>query len=88
MSIQGNALGLALQNEIAFVDASVGRMVAELKKQGLYDSTLIVVTAKHGQSPVDTSLYKKNGSPNDSGLNLATCLGSRRTVRSDQPKMT
>jgi arylsulfatase A-like enzyme len=32
-------------------------MVKELKAKGLYDSTLIVVTAKHGQSPVDSSHY-------------------------------
>jgi hypothetical protein len=43
----------ALLNEIEFVDNSVGAMVSELKKQHLYDSTLIVVTAKHGQSPID-----------------------------------
>jgi hypothetical protein len=30
-------------------------MVAELKAKGLYDSTLIIVSAKHGQSPVDRS---------------------------------
>jgi hypothetical protein len=43
----------ALLNEIQFVDSSIGQMVNELKKQGLYDSTLIVITAKHGQSPID-----------------------------------
>ncbi len=30
-------------------------MVSELKKQGLLDSTLIIVSAKHGQSPIDPS---------------------------------
>jgi Type I phosphodiesterase / nucleotide pyrophosphatase len=43
--------------EIAFVDASIGKFVAELKKTGNYDSTLIVITAKHGQSPIDSSRY-------------------------------
>jgi hypothetical protein len=46
-----------LLNEFQFVDASIGSFVKELKKQGLYDSTLIVITAKHGQSPIDPSLY-------------------------------
>jgi len=46
-----------LQGEIAFVDASIGRMVKALKHQGLYDSTLIVITAKHGQSPIDPARY-------------------------------
>ncbi|HZU84943.1 MAG TPA: alkaline phosphatase family protein, partial [Polyangiaceae bacterium] len=42
-----------LAGAIAHVDASLGRMVAELKARGLYRSTLIVVSAKHGQSPID-----------------------------------
>ena len=42
-----------LAGAIAHVDASLGRMVSELKAKGLYDSTLIIVSAKHGQSPVD-----------------------------------
>jgi arylsulfatase A-like enzyme len=47
----------ALLNEFQFVDASIGAFVNELKKQNLFDSTLIVITAKHGQSPIDPSLY-------------------------------
>jgi len=47
----------ALLDEFKFVDASIGAFVNELKKQGLYDSTLIVITAKHGQSPIDPSRY-------------------------------
>lgn len=43
----------ALEGEIEFVDSSIGRMVQELKNRGLLDSTLIVVSAKHGQSPID-----------------------------------
>jgi len=47
----------ALLNEFQFVDASIAAFVSELKKQGLYDSTLIVITAKHGQSPIDSGRY-------------------------------
>ena len=47
----------ALLSEFKFVDASIGAFVSELKAQGLYDSTLIVITAKHGQSPIDPSRY-------------------------------
>jgi Type I phosphodiesterase / nucleotide pyrophosphatase len=47
----------ALLGEIKFVDASIGKFVDELKAKGLYDSTLIVITAKHGQSPIDPSRY-------------------------------
>ena len=44
-----------LAGELDFVDASLGLMVAELKKKGIYDSTLIIVGAKHGQSPIDVT---------------------------------
>jgi hypothetical protein len=47
----------ALLNEFQFVDASIAAWVSELKKRGLYDSTLIVITAKHGQSPIDPARY-------------------------------
>jgi Type I phosphodiesterase / nucleotide pyrophosphatase len=49
--------GAALFSEFQFVDASIGAFVKELKAQGLYDSTLIVITAKHGQSPIDPNRY-------------------------------
>jgi hypothetical protein len=39
--------------ELDFVDQSLGRIVAELKKQNIFDSTLIIIAAKHGQSPID-----------------------------------
>jgi hypothetical protein len=44
-----------LARELDFVDQSLGRMVNELKAQRLYDSTLIIISAKHGQSPIDGS---------------------------------
>jgi Type I phosphodiesterase / nucleotide pyrophosphatase len=47
----------ALLNEIEFADSSIGKMVAALKQQGLYQSTLIVISAKHGQSPIDSARY-------------------------------
>jgi arylsulfatase A-like enzyme len=47
----------ALLAEFQFVDASFAAWVSELKSKGLYDSTLIVITAKHGQSPIDPSRY-------------------------------
>jgi predicted AlkP superfamily pyrophosphatase or phosphodiesterase len=42
-----------LEGALAHVDGSLGRIVSELKIKGLYESTLIVVTSKHGQSPID-----------------------------------
>jgi hypothetical protein len=46
-----------LLSEFQFVDASIAAFVSELQKQGLSDSTLIVITAKHGQSPIDPNRY-------------------------------
>ncbi len=64
----------SLLREIKFVDDSIGMMVSELKKRRLYNSTLIIVTAKHGQSPIDTSRYNPDGSPNDPATILSSYL--------------
>jgi arylsulfatase A-like enzyme len=47
----------ALLGEFQFIDASIAAFVNELKAKGLFDTTLIVITAKHGQSPIDSSRY-------------------------------
>jgi hypothetical protein len=41
----------ALADALTHTDQSVGRIVAELKAKGLDGSTLVVLTAKHGQDP-------------------------------------
>src|SRR5271165_721437 len=46
-----------LLGEFQLVDAAIGEFVSELKKQGLFNSTLIVITAKHGQSPIDPNRF-------------------------------
>src|SRR5262244_2959081 len=43
----------ALLGEIKFVDQSIGAMVRELDEQGLLRSTVVIVSAKHGQSPIN-----------------------------------
>jgi len=60
-----NAAGAPSQqllNEVEFVDASIGQIVSALQAAGLYDDTLIIVTAKHGESPIDPTLYVADGS--------------------------
>lgn len=39
--------------ELAFADEQIGHVFNELKKQGVYDKTLIVVTADHGEGLLD-----------------------------------
>jgi Type I phosphodiesterase / nucleotide pyrophosphatase len=50
-----------LLHEIEFVDAAIGEIVHALKHASIYDETLIIVTAKHGESPIDPNLYVANG---------------------------
>jgi len=47
--------GDALTLQLAYIDDALGRMVTELQTRGLADQTLIIVSAKHGQSPIDLS---------------------------------
>ena len=45
--------GVLLQDALDHTDASLGLLVAELRRKGLLDTTLFIVTAKHGQTPID-----------------------------------
>jgi hypothetical protein len=56
LDAQGTPTSALLAN-IQFVDLSVGKMVAALQSNGLLESTVIIITAKHGQSPIDSSRY-------------------------------
>jgi predicted AlkP superfamily pyrophosphatase or phosphodiesterase len=42
-------------------DAALGAMINGLKARGLYDRTLIIISAKHGQSPINPKLVNKPG---------------------------
>lgn len=44
-----------LQFGLDFVDSQLGALVSELHAQGLDQNTLIIVSAKHGQSPIDVT---------------------------------
>jgi len=65
-----NAAGMpteAMLGEIRFVDAAIGQFVSALRRNHLYESTTLIVTAKHGQSPVDTHRFFPI--PGKNGLN-------------------
>jgi hypothetical protein len=51
-----------LVNEIEFVDAALGDIWNALHAAGIYQDTLIIITAKHGESPIDPASYVANGS--------------------------
>ena len=42
-------------------DAALGSMIKALKDQGIYESTLVIVSAKHGQSPINPAKVNKPG---------------------------
>ena len=56
-----------LKGEIEFVDAAIGQFVRDLEVRHLIDSTTIIITAKHGQSPIDPNRF--DPIPGHSGSN-------------------
>jgi Type I phosphodiesterase / nucleotide pyrophosphatase len=46
-----------LVNEIQLADTAIGDFVSELQRQGLLSTTLIIITSKHGQSPIDPNRF-------------------------------
>jgi hypothetical protein len=52
---------VALAYGLQKTDQALASMIAALKAQGLYDSTLFIVTAKHGQSPINPAKINKPG---------------------------
>ena len=59
-----NAAGLPsaeLLKEIKYVDTAIGLIVNALQTAGIYNNTLVIVTAKHGDSPIDPARYVADG---------------------------
>jgi hypothetical protein len=62
-----------LASEISFVDAAIGEMVAAL------DGTTIIITAEHGQSPIDPNrFFLFPGHFGTNGTSPANLLAARR----------
>jgi len=51
-AVPNNGLQLGLD----FVDAQIGAMISALRVAGLEDKTLVIISAKHGQSPINRAL--------------------------------
>src|SRR3984893_5682575 len=65
----------SLFQEIKFVDYSIGLMISELKEAKAYDSTLIIITAKHGQSGIDPKRLLRISADN-AGMSPSTILAA------------
>jgi hypothetical protein len=50
-----------LLKEIEYVDVAIGEIVNALQVAGIYDNTLLIITAKHGESPIDPTRYVADG---------------------------
>ncbi len=59
LNTTGNPLSAAQIQAMDFVDASLGAVMNKLKAKGIYNDTLIIVASKHGQAPINPSLYSK-----------------------------
>jgi hypothetical protein len=66
----------SLLSEIEFADEAIGQMVDRIKDRGLEESTLIIITAKHGQSPIDPNLYDAVPGKTKNGMSPATLIAS------------
>ena len=55
----GATPGVVLSNALNFVDQSLGSMVSALKSRGLAERTAIIVSAKHGQSPMNLAALNR-----------------------------
>jgi arylsulfatase A-like enzyme len=68
---------------IKSVDAAIGSMVTELRGQGVLGSTTILITAKHGQSPIDPAKLAKIGSADTDVLTAAMVAQPNQTTSDD-----
>jgi hypothetical protein len=68
----GTTPGPLLVRALNYINTEVGKMVAEIQAQGLADSTAIILSAKHGQSPTDPNdLARVDDGPIIDGINAA-----------------
>ena len=74
----------SLKTEIEFVDNSIGAMVAELKARGLYESTAIIITSKHGQSPIDPARVLRIPADDATKNAPSTFLAASDVVQADE----
>ena len=59
---------LLLSNALSYTDASIGTIVNALQANGLLASTYIIITAKHGQAPIDPTKLNIVNATNITGV--------------------
>ena len=77
--------GVVLTNALDFVDRSLGQMVAALGARGLLSSTAIIISAKHGQSPMNLAALNRI----DDGMIIAALNAAwNKSHQGGNPKAT
>ncbi|MCW2691125.1 MAG: putative superfamily protein [Mycobacterium sp.] len=79
----GQVPGPVLASALDFVDNQIGRMVSALDTAGLSDSTTIIVSAKHGQSPMKPDTLTRI----DDGKIIDDINAEWATTHPDVPKL-
>lgn len=49
----------SLEDALVHTDQSIGKIMARLQERNLLDSTLVIITAKHGDSPIDPAKLRQ-----------------------------
>jgi hypothetical protein len=73
----------ALEQALEHTDASIASLVSELRRKGLTNSTLIIISAKHGQAPIDYALRRGIGGAGASFGPLLAANGFAATTTDD-----
>jgi Type I phosphodiesterase / nucleotide pyrophosphatase len=81
----GATPGVVLTNALTFVDQSLGQMVAALGSRGLLNSTAIIISAKHGQSPMNLAALNRI---DDGKIIAALNAGWNKSHQNGNPKAT
>ena len=84
--VDGDATpGTALAAALKFVDGALGEIVHALKLGGVYHDTTIIITAKHGQSPIDPAkrIAVDDGQYADALNTVTPGLGDKAQVMAD-----
>jgi arylsulfatase A-like enzyme len=82
------------EGNLRYADDAVGQLLAELKRLGLFDRTLVVVTSDHGESLGERGLFGHNTSVDQAMtaiplvVHLPASFPGRRAGRSDVPVST
>lgn len=73
-----------LERALVHSDRLIGRIVAALREENLLDSTLLVVTAKHGNGPIDPKALRRVDKKQLSGTIERAAPGALAQITADQ----